>query len=153
MHERMECKIVVSTKDGSSYNIEAKDEQARLFLGKKIGDVVHVGPLGLKGYDVKITGGSDKSGFPMRADIPTSGRAIALFSSSTTGYRQKRKGVRKKKTVMGNTVTEAIAQINVKVVKEGAEPIPKLLGLPEKAEGEKKPAEAKAEQKPSEKKA
>ncbi|MBN2518568.1 MAG: 30S ribosomal protein S6e [Candidatus Altiarchaeota archaeon] len=144
----MECTVVVGTKGGNSYNIEAKDEQARVFLGKRIGDTVNVTPLGLKGYEVRITGGSDKSGFPMRSDAHLSGRAKALLSSKSTGYKPLSFGARRRKTVMGNVVTEQIAQINTTVLKEGKDPIEKLLGKTE--EGGKPPeTEEKKEAKPA----
>ena len=151
----MECTIVVGTKEGKTYNVEAKDEQARIFLGKKIGDTISVTPLGLKGYEVSITGGSDKSGFPMRKDIHLTGRAKALLSSRGTGYKPPGSGVRERKTLMGNVVTEEIVQINTKVVKAGKDPVEKLIGKAEatgeeKEEATEKPPEKK--EKPAEKK-
>src|SRR5512137_662471 len=98
----MACKIVVGTKSGKSYNLELKDDLAAVFTGKRIGDVVNVTPLGLKGYEVKVTGGSDKCGFPMRPDLHKQGRGKALMTRCTTGYRQTEKGVRVRKTVVGN---------------------------------------------------
>jgi len=150
----MECKIVVGTKEGKTYNIEAKDEQARLFLGRKVGDTVNATPLGLKGYEVKITGGSDKSGFPIRRDVQTSGRGSALLSSKTIGYRQKGAGIRKRKTVVGSTISENIAQVNALVVKAGKDPIEKLLAVggeaPAEGEAGAKAEEAAPEAKPAE---
>ena len=124
----MESKVVLGAKDGKTYNIEAKDEGANLFLGKSIGDVVNATPLGLKGYEIKITGGSDKSGFPMRKDINKSGRASALLSGKSVGYRPEQDGVRKRKTVVGTIIDDNISQINAQVVKAGNDPIDKLIG-------------------------
>ncbi len=139
----MECKIVVGTKSGKSYNLEAKDDLAAVFIGKRIGDVVNLTPLGLKGYEAKITGGSDKCGFPMRKDMHLIGRSKAMMSRRTTGYRPEdfSNGVRMRKTVVGDIINDAVAQLNVVVVKDGHDPIPKLLGI------EEKPVEAKAEAK------
>ena len=145
----MECTVVVGTKEGKTYNVEAKDEQARIFLGKKIGDIINITPLGLKGYEAEITGGSDKSGFPMRKDVHLTGRAKALLSSRGSGYRPSGSGIRKRKTVVGNVVTEEIVQINTKVVKEGKDSIEKLIGKTavsgEEGEPEEKPVEKKEE--------
>lgn len=133
----MEAKIVVGAKSGKSYNIEAKDDLAAVFIGKRIGDTVNVTPLGLKGYEVKITGGSDKCGFPMRKDIHRPGRAKALMSIRTIGYRPTDDGIRKRKTIVGDIIDEKISQINTFVVKEGKDSIEKLLGLEKEAgEGE-----------------
>ena len=145
----MECKIVVGTKSGKSYNLEAKDDLAAVFIGKRIGDVVNLTPLGLKGYEAKITGGSDKCGFPMRGDMHLIGRSKAMMSRRTTGYRPEdfSNGVRMRKTVVGDIINDAVAQLNVVVVKDGHDPIPKLLGI------EEKPAEGVAPAKAEEKKA
>lgn len=131
----MECKIVVGTKSGKSYNLEAKEGLAAVFIGKKVGEVVNVTPLGLKGYEVKITGGSDTCGFPIRKDLHKTGRGKAMMSTRTQGYRPTEDGVRLRKTVVGDIIDEKISQINTVVVKEGKDSIEKLLGL-EKAEGE-----------------
>lgn len=147
----VEVKVVVGTKSGKSYNLVAKEDTAAVFTGKHIGDVVNVTPLGLKGYEVKITGGSDKCGFPMRKDAHYTGRGKALMASRTCGYRPDNvtNGVRVRKTVSGDMVSDDISQINAIVVKEGHDSIEKLLGLEKPAEAA--PAEgAKAEEKKAE---
>ena len=64
-----EFKIVISnTKTGKTFQQEAKDNVAKLFIGKKIGDKIKGEVLDYTGYEFEITGGSDKSGFPMRKD-------------------------------------------------------------------------------------
>ncbi len=149
----MEAKIVVGTKAGKSYNIEAKEDSAAVFIGKRIGDTVNLTPLGLKGYEAKITGGSDRCGFPMRKDIHRAGRAKALMSSRTQGYKPEKAGIRVRKTVVGDVINDDISQINTVVVKEGKDPVEKLLGLDKAKEGEsseEKPKEA-PEDKPQEK--
>ena len=62
--------VVSDSKTGKSEVLEAKDSTAQLFLGRRIGDTVDLTAVG-QAYKVKITGGSDKAGFPMRADILT----------------------------------------------------------------------------------
>jgi len=85
---------------------------------------------------VKITGGSDKDGFPMRPNIHGGVRVGAILSEGV-GFHSSRKGERKRKTLRGNVITEAIVQINMKIV--------------EKPKGKKaKPKEAPAESAPSE---
>ena len=158
----MEAKVVVGTKTGKSYNVEVKDDLAAVFVGKRVGDVVNVTPLGLKGYEVKITGGSDKQGFPIRKDAHVTGRTKAMMSTRTQGYKPEQAGVRVRKTVVGDILGDNISQINTVVVKEGKDPIDKLIGLEKKAEDGAAPKkedpvgptreERKAEEKPKEKK-
>ncbi len=122
-------KVVVSDPEtGKAYNIELDEAKAKIFIGKKIGDIVKASPIGLKGYELKITGGSDKDGFPMRKDIHGGVRKKILLTSPP-GYRPKRKGVRRRKMVRGNEITPEIVQINTKIVKKGKKSIEELLGL------------------------
>ncbi len=64
---------------------------------------------------LKITGGSDDSGFPMRPDLP-GGVKRKLLLSGPPGYHPPEKGMRKRVTVRGNTITEDIVQINTVIV-------------------------------------
>jgi small subunit ribosomal protein S6e len=140
-----EFKLVLSTKDGKSYQREVKEKDARPFLGKKIGDAVKGDDFGLAGYEVQITGGSDWCGFPMRADAPGTARRRVLAVHGV-GIHKKAKGVRQRKTVCGNTIHGKIAQINLKVMKEGKE----ILGKADEKHEEK--AEKGEAKKPEEKK-
>ncbi|RLF90487.1 30S ribosomal protein S6e [Thermococci archaeon] len=124
----MEIKLVISDpSSGKAHQFELKDEKARIFLGKKIGDTVDLTPIGFPGYKVKITGGSDKDGFPMRKDVQGTGRRRILLSSGP-GYRPREKGIRKRKTVRGNTISEEIVQVNVKVIESGEKSLEELRG-------------------------
>jgi len=117
-------KIVVSDTDGKSHQLEV--ETAAL-IGKKIGDEINGSLIGLEGYKLKITGGSDKCGFPMRHDIHGSAKMRALLSKGP-GYKPSDKGIRKRKSVRGNTISSDIVQINTKVVESGDKPISELIG-------------------------
>ena len=65
-----EFKIVISDpKKGKSLQRELKDDAAKGLVGKKIGDTFKGELIDLPGYEFKITGGSDKAGFPMRWDV------------------------------------------------------------------------------------
>ena len=56
-------KVVINDpKTGRSYQ---KEIEADTLMGKRIGDEVSGDELGLPGYTLKITGGTDSSGFPM----------------------------------------------------------------------------------------
>jgi small subunit ribosomal protein S6e len=105
-------KIVVSDrKTGKSEVLEAKDSTAQLFVGRKVGEVVDLNAVG-QNYKVKITGGSDKAGFPMRRDILGSGKRYVLMTEGT-GFRQSVEGEKRRKLVRGGTVTDEIYQLNV----------------------------------------
>ena len=61
----MDFRVVISDpKNGKAYQVELKDAGANRFLGHHIGDKIDGGVLGLPGYSVVVTGGSDREGFP-----------------------------------------------------------------------------------------
>ncbi len=105
-------KIVVSDpKTGKSEVLEAKDSTAQIFVGRKVGEVVDLSVVG-QSYKVKITGGSDKAGFPMRGDVLGSGKRYVLMTEGV-GFRNSVEGEKRRKLVRGGTVTEEIYQLNV----------------------------------------
>jgi small subunit ribosomal protein S6e len=126
-------KIVISDK-GLSYSVEVAKEREPLLYGMKIGDTFDGSIIGAAGYKFKITGGSDKDGFPMRADVVSTGKMKMLLSEGA-GYRASKKGERKKKMIRGSIVSEAISQLNVIGIETGPTPLSELF---KKAEGENK---------------
>merc|ERR1719411_255363 len=82
-------------------------------------------PLGeeFKGYVFRITGGNDKQGFPMKQGILKNTRVRLLFSKGHSCYRERRKGMRKRKSVRGCIVGHDLAMLNLQIVKEGENPI------------------------------
>lgn len=126
-------------KTGKAYQVEASGNKANKFIGKRIGEEVSGDAVGLSGYTLKITGGSDKQGFPMRKETSGTGRRKVLTAGGV-GYHPTRKGERRRKTVRGNTISNDIGQINTMVVKYGKKGIEQALGLapeePEEAEEE-----------------
>ena len=153
----MTFKIVVSTREGKSYQIE---KDVPTFIGMKIGQTFDGSLIGLNGYTLKITGGSDKEGFPMRRDLQGTHRK-KILTIGGVGYKQKNKGVKRRKSVRGNRISEEVVQVNVKIEEQdkGAKKIEELLGVekkPEdkeapKSEGEKSKEKPKEEPKPEEK--
>lgn len=145
--------VIADPKKGKAYQIEIEETKSRVLYGMKLGGEVDGSLIGVSGYKLKITGGTDADGFPMRRDVHGSERKRILISAGA-GIRKKKKGERKKKTVRGNTISEGIAQINMVVTSPGSKPLPELLGIvekePEKKEEEKPKEEAKEE--PKEKK-
>ena len=126
----MAFKVVVSNK-AETYQTEV--EEAKALNGLVIGDEFDGGVVGLDGYTLKLTGGSDKNGFTMRKDVPGTRRIKSLLTGGI-GYHPKADGVKKRKTVRGNTIADDIVQINSVVVKEGAKPIAEILGAGDEEE-------------------
>ena len=143
----VEFKVVVNdTKNGKSHQVQVSGHHANSLIGKKIGDEVDGIFISLPGYKLQITGGTDKDGFSMRADLPGMGRRKLLLSESK-GFKPGENGMRKKKSVRGNIVNQDIVQINMKVVKFSSKPIDKLITTEEKIEAEeKKESEDKKEE-------
>jgi small subunit ribosomal protein S6e len=119
--------VISDSKTGKAYKIEGRDTEANvLFIGKRIGEAVDADILGLGGYELEITGGSDKDGMPMRKDVAGTARKRILITSPP-GYRPKERGKRRRKSVRGNEISTEISQINVKIKEYGTKPIDELL--------------------------
>lgn len=116
----VEFKLIVSDpKTRKSEVHEVKDSGAQLLLGRRIGEVIDATSIGLAG-GIQITGGSDRAGFPMRADVFGGGKNYVLLTAGV-GFRSSKEGLKKRKLVRGNMVNEEIYQINAKKVEEPAE--------------------------------
>ncbi|EIW66748.1 30S small subunit ribosomal protein S6e [Tremella mesenterica] len=100
----------------------------RVFLDKRMGNEVPIDSLGdeFKGYVVRITGGNDKQGFPMKQGVLTPGRVRLLLSAGHSCYRARRDGERKRKSVRGCIVSNDIRVLAVALVKQGEQELPGL---------------------------
>ena len=156
-----EFKLTINdTKTGKSYN---KVLDTDTFKRKKLHDKIPGDSIGLKGYELEITGGSDTSGFPMRSDIKGVAKRRALLTGGV-GVTISRKGARIRKTVRGAEISLDTAQINLKIVKYGPKKLEELFGAKEEGKTEektekkeevkeeKKEEPSKKEEKPAEKK-
>lgn len=110
--------IIADPKSGTSYSTMIGGHQANSLVGKRIGDEIDGIFVDLPGYKLKITGGSDKTGTPMRRDIP-GGRKKRVLVTKGVGFRPKDKGVRKRKTFRGNAISQEISQLNLRVTQRG----------------------------------
>ena len=115
-------KLVVSDTKGRSIAQELKDRAAQPLVGINIGSIIDASIIGVAGGKLKITGGSDRSGTPMRADVHGGVKKYVLLSTGV-GNRSE---ARVRKLVRGNMVTEEIYQLNCMLI-EGI--------LPEKQSG------------------
>lgn len=102
--------IVADPGTGKSTMYELSDDQFRAFRGLKIGSEIEGSTVGVEGK-IKITGGSDSAGFPMRHDVQGGVKKYALLTRGV-GFRSKEEGEKRRKMVRGNTITEDIYQIN-----------------------------------------
>jgi len=121
-------------KDGKSYLATIAGHHANSLIGKRVGDHIDGIFLGLPGYKLLITGGSDKDGFPMRKDMPSARRSKVLTSNGF-GFKAPRKGMRRRKTMRGSAVSPETIQINLKVTTHGAKHISDVIKPAEKKEG------------------
>ncbi len=123
----VEFQVVISDpKDGRSFQRNVEGHHANSLVGKKLGDEVDGIFVSLPGYKLKITGGSDIDGFPMKRTIPGTGRK-KLLGKGEVGFKNLENGVKRKKTVRGNTVSPDINQINVKVIEHGPKKIQDII--------------------------
>jgi small subunit ribosomal protein S6e len=79
-----------------------------------------------KGYVLKITGGNDKQGFPMKQGVLVPGRVRLLLSTGSSCYRARRTGERKRKSVRGCIVGPDLSALSLVVVRQGDADIPGL---------------------------
>ncbi|KAK1885841.1 40S ribosomal protein S6 [Dissostichus eleginoides] len=109
--------------------IEVDDERKlRTFYEKRMATEVPADPLGdeWKGYVVRISGGNDKQGFPMKQGVLTHIRVRLLLSKGHSCYRPRRTGERKRKSVRGCIVDANLSVLNLVIVKKGEKDIPGL---------------------------
>jgi small subunit ribosomal protein S6e len=129
-------KLVVSDTKGKSIAQDLKDRAAQPLVGINIGSTIDASIIGVAGGKLKVTGGSDRSGTPMRADVHGGVKKYVLLSTGV-GNRSE---ARIRKLVRGNMVTEEIYQLNCMLV-EGI--LPEKQGPIEPAAPEAEPAKKK----------
>lgn len=136
--------VVSDPQAGRAYQLKVSGNEANKLIGKIIGERIPGAIIGLKGYQLLITGGSDKDGFPMRRDLPGAARK-KIMTAENLGHHPAEKGQRRRKTMRGREISSDVIQINVKVSEYGAGSIPKLLGLEIEEEAKPEPEAEVAE--------
>ncbi|MGA1866207.1 MAG: 30S ribosomal protein S6e [Thermoplasmatota archaeon] len=114
--------VIADVKNGRTYQTMVSGQHANRLIGMKIGDEFDGLFVSLPGYKLRITGGSDKDGFPMRRDLPSQQRKKIVLSGGV-GFHPVSDGQRRRKYVRGNTISADIVQINLKVTSFGPRPI------------------------------
>lgn len=127
-------KVVVNdVKTGKSYNVAVSGHHANSLIGKNVGEVVDGIFVGLPGYKLKITGGSDSTGVPMRGDMPGNKKRRLLMADGQS-FHEKYPGQRKRVTVRGASISSFIVQINMAVSEYGPKSIEDCINFQAPAE-------------------
>jgi len=147
----MVFKLNISDK-GKAWKIESSSET---LIGKALGEKIkgeEIAPE-LAGYEVEITGASDSAGFPHKKDVDGPELKRVLLTKGWGMWKKPRKlgkkkvatphGLRLRKTVRGNKISEKTAQININVLKHGHKKLEEL--FPD----QNKPKEKKVEVAPA----
>ena len=135
---------------GRAFSVDITGSNYNHFLGKKIEDSVDGmfvgdGEIVLNGYKLEITGGSDITGRPMRPDLDGSGVKAVLITAgigykgkkfvnkNSKEYRYKYDGLRRRRNLRGNVISQDTRQINLKVVESGKGSLAAIIGGEEAA--------------------
>jgi small subunit ribosomal protein S6e len=113
-------KVIISDPtDGKSKVVEVEEARAAPFIGKKLGETIDGIVVDMPAIKLQILGGSDTDGVPMRGDVHGGIRRQVVLSGGA-GFKPKREGERRRKTVRGNIITDEITQINLKIIGQPA---------------------------------
>ena len=155
----MVFKINVSHK-GKTFKVETEDEK---LVGLSIGTKLDGKEISedLAGYEIEITGTSDKAGFTGMANLDGPnlrkvllgyGKGMKKKPKGEKKFNKKPKGLRLRKTVRGKEISLDTVQINSKVLKEGTKKFESLFEAPaEETPAEEKPKEKAPAEPPTKK--
>jgi len=161
----MAFKINISTKSGKTFKLEAEGEA---LPGKELHDKIPGKDVSndLDGYEFEITGASDKAGFTAMENVEGIGLKKVLMTygkgmnkqpkkeGKKKHSRNRRKGLKLRKTVRGKVISPEIVQINLKILKEGSKKLeeifPEQNKVPEPEVKEEPKIETPKEKKPQE---
>ena len=133
----MAYKINVGFK-GKTFKVETEDEK---LVGYSIGDKVKGEEISedLTGYEIEITGTSDKAGFcgvkslsgpNLHKVLLGYGHGMHMKPKGEKKVNKKPAGLRLRKTVRGKGISNFTIQINTKVLTEGAKKFDALFEAP-----------------------
>jgi ribosomal protein S6E (S10) len=145
----MPFKINIGDKSGKTYKLELESEELK---EKSLHDKIQGKDLNadLEGYEFEISGTSDKSGFTSMKGVPGIGLKKVLLTygkamKNRPKYEGKKKrsdttpkGLRLRRTVRGEVISDFTSQINLKVLKEGPKPLAEIFKKEEAPKEEEK---------------
>jgi small subunit ribosomal protein S6e len=113
-------KVIISDpQDGKSKVVELEESRAAPFIGRKLGETIDGIVVDMPAVKLQLLGGSDKDGVPMLGHVHGGIRRQVVLSEGP-GFKPKREGERRRKTVRGDTITDEIVQLNLKIVGQPA---------------------------------
>ena len=108
-------KMIVSDPQTRKASVaELEGARAQILVGRNIGDIVDGSQIGFSGTKLKITGGCDKDGIPMRADVHGGGKKYVVLSGGV-GFRSTSQGERRRKLIRGSMITDETYQVNTMI--------------------------------------
>jgi len=127
----MVFKLNISQK-GKTFKLETDNE---FLVGKNIGETFEGGQLTpeLAGFELEITGTGDIAGFPGFKHLEGSAYHRQLLTFGP-GMKDRRGGIRLRKTQRGKEISLKTSQINIKVLKEGSKKFEDLFNKEEASE-------------------
>lgn len=127
------------TKTGLTASMELDEDKGAMLLNRKIGDEIEGSTFGMTGYKLRITGGSDTSGFPLDRSIAQQGKIRVM----RVQYRKKREPARRMMTVRGNLIGQDTRQVSAIITEYGSKPVGELFPKREANANEEKKDEGK----------
>ena len=109
--------------NGSQLSIEITAKEEQRLYGKRIGEQINGALINpeYEGSVFEIVGGNDYQGICMIKNKETANRLRILLKRGDVGYKCRKIGVRKRKTVRGSIISNETQVLNVILVKEGSE--------------------------------
>lgn len=108
--------VAVADPDtGETQQVEIDGQDANRFVGRELGEEVEGSAVGLDGFTLELTGGSDDAGRPLRSDVRGPNLKSILLEGGV-GFKPDRDGERKRVTVRGREISDAVRQLNVRIV-------------------------------------
>ena len=143
----MAFKINIGEKSGKTYKLES---EARGLIDKELGDKIDGKEIKseLDGYVFEITGASDTAGFPSLKVVPGQILKGVLLKYGKGMHKKPRRegkkpardkkpqGLRLRKTIRGRVISDAMTQINLKVLSVGKKPLAEIFAPTEASKTE-----------------
>ena len=105
---------VSDPEDGATYRVDVDGQDANRFMGREIGEEVDGDAVGLDGFTLEVTGGSDSAGRPMRGDVRGT-EVTSILTDGGVGFNPGRDGERKRITVRGREISDETSQVNARI--------------------------------------